>query len=62
MAETDFPTELAELRDTLRRITAVIDVEALRAEVADLEQQAADPNLWDDQANAQRVNLSLIHI
>ena len=29
MAETDFPTELSELRSTLRRITDVIDVAAL---------------------------------
>ncbi|NLS11215.1 peptide chain release factor 2 [Nesterenkonia sp. MY13] len=61
MAETDFPAELAELRDTLRRITDVIDVEALRAEITDLEQQAADPNLWDDQDNAQKVNSQLSH-
>ncbi|WP_022872364.1 peptide chain release factor 2 [Nesterenkonia alba] len=61
MAETDFPTELAELRDTLRRITDVLDVESLRAEVTELEQQAADPNLWDDQTNAQRVNSQLSH-
>ncbi|WP_146339316.1 peptide chain release factor 2 [Nesterenkonia sp. NBAIMH1] len=61
MAETDFPAELADLRDTLRRITEVIDLEALRAEVADLEQQAADPNLWDNQENAQRVNSQLSH-
>ncbi|WP_150463074.1 peptide chain release factor 2 [Nesterenkonia ebinurensis] len=61
MAETDFPAELAELRDTLRRITDVIDVEALAAEVSDLEQQAAAPDLWDNQENAQRVNSQLSH-
>ncbi|WP_300343967.1 peptide chain release factor 2 [Nesterenkonia sp.] len=61
MADTDFPAELAELRDTLRRITDVIDIEALQAEVSSLEQQAADPNLWDDQTNAQRVNSQLSH-
>lgn len=61
MAETDFPAELAELRDILRRITDVIDLEALRQEVSDLEQQAADPNLWDNQANAQRVTSQLSH-
>lgn len=61
MADTDFPAEIAGVRDTLRRITAVIDIEALRTEVADLEEQAADPNLWDDQANAQHVNSQLSH-
>ncbi|WP_120004280.1 peptide chain release factor 2 [Nesterenkonia muleiensis] len=61
MAETDFPAELAEARDTLRRITDVIDVDALAAEVSDLEQQAADPHLWDNQENAQKVNSQLSH-
>ena len=61
MADIDFPTELQELRDTLRRITEVIDLEALGKEVSDLEQQAADPNLWDNQENAQRVNSQLSH-
>lgn len=61
MAETDFPAELAELRDILRRITDVIDVDALAAEVSDLEQEAADPNLWDNQENAQKVNSQLSH-
>lgn len=61
MADTDFPAEIAEVRDTLRRITDVINIDALSAEVADLEHQAADPDLWNDQANAQRVNSQLSH-
>ncbi|GAA4830160.1 peptide chain release factor 2 [Garicola koreensis] len=61
MADTDFPAEIAEVRDTLRRITEVIDVQALREEVADLEERAAAPDLWDDQANAQRVTSQLSH-
>ena len=61
MADMDFPTELQELRGTLRRITDVIDVEALQQTVSDLEQQASAPNLWDDQENAQRVNSQLSH-
>ena len=61
MAETDFSTELLHLRDTLRRITEVTDIDTLEAEVAALSEEAAAPNLWDDQANAQRVTSKLSH-
>ena len=61
MADTDFPAEIADVRDTLRRITEVIDVEALRQTVADLEERAAAPDLWNDQANAQQVTSQLSH-
>jgi peptide chain release factor 2 len=33
----------------------VLDVPAMRAEIDTLQEQVSDPNLWDDQANAQRV-------
>src|SRR3954452_18290560 len=36
-------------------IEKVLDVDGMRAEIADLGQQVAVPDLWDDQANAQRV-------
>ncbi|MGO1522571.1 MAG: peptide chain release factor 2 [Nesterenkonia sp.] len=61
MADTDFPAEIAEVRDTLRRITEVINVESLRQEVSDLEERAAAPDLWNDQANAQQVTSQLSH-
>ena len=32
----------------------VLDLDAMRAEIADLGEQVAAPDLWDDQANAQR--------
>ena len=39
----------------MRTIEQVLDIDAMRAEIADLGEQVAAPDLWDDQANAQRV-------
>lgn len=61
MAETDFPTELQQLRGTLRRITDVTDVDRLRADIAELSEQAAAPDLWNDQEHAQKVTSQLSH-
>ena len=36
-------------------------MEALRGRIEMLEQQASDPNLWDDQAHAQKVTSELSH-
>ncbi len=36
-------------------IEAVLNLDAIRAEVAELQEQVAAPDLWDDQANAQVV-------
>ena len=58
----DVPADLKELAATLATIEAVVDVPALEREVAGLEQQAADPELWSDQDNAQRVTSRLSHL
>ncbi|HJQ02065.1 MAG TPA: peptide chain release factor 2 [Jatrophihabitans sp.] len=58
---TDVPAELKELSATLASIEAVLDVPKLRDQVAQLEQQASDPELWNDPANAQRVTSKLSH-
>ena len=55
----DVPAELKELSATLSSIEAVVDVAALRREVADLEQQASAPDLWNDTENAQQVTSRL---
>ncbi|SHH29710.1 bacterial peptide chain release factor 2 (bRF-2) [Jatrophihabitans endophyticus] len=55
----DVPAELKELSATLASIEAVVDLDALRREIADLETQAAEPTLWDDVENAQRVTSRL---
>ena len=55
----DFSADFASLDATLAGIEKVLDVSALENRVEELEQQAAAPNLWDDQANAQRITTAL---
>jgi peptide chain release factor 2 len=55
----DFSVVLDELDTTLRSIEAVIGVEDLRREVADLEAKAAAPDLWDDVEKAQALTSTL---
>jgi peptide chain release factor 2 len=55
----DVAAELKELSNTLGSIEAVMDVAALRKQVADLEEATAAPDLWNDQENAQRVTSQL---
>ena len=55
MAGPDFDTEIKQLQATMRTVEQVLDVDAMRKEVADLGEQVAAPDLWDDQANATRV-------
>jgi peptide chain release factor 2 len=58
---TDVPAQLKELATTMANIEAVLDVAKLRAQAAELEQQASDPNLWSDPENAQKVTTKLNH-
>jgi peptide chain release factor 2 len=58
----DVAAELKELSATLASIEAVVDVPALRREAADLEQQAAAPDLWDDVEHAQQVTSRLSYV
>ena len=59
MAIEDLTSRIAELGHSLDSIEAVADLALLRTEIADLEEQVAAPNLWDDQDNAQRVTSQL---
>src|SRR5262249_61500378 len=38
-----------------------MDLDALRARIASLEEQAARPNLWDDPESAQQITSQLSH-
>src|SRR3954449_5476168 len=58
----DLPEQLKELDNTLGGIESVLDLPGLHAQLADLEQQASDPNLWSDQARAQEVTSKLSRI
>jgi peptide chain release factor 2 len=55
VAGPDFETQIKQLQATMRTIEQVLDVDSMRREIADLGEQVAAPDLWDDQANAQRV-------
>src|SRR4051794_10917956 len=61
MADLDFSAQIAELRSTFSSIRAVLDVDALRARIATLSEQAGAPDLWDDTARAQKVTSELSH-
>ena len=52
---TDFDAAIKQLQATMTSVEKVLDVPAMDAEIATLGEQVAAPDLWDDQANAQRV-------
>ncbi len=58
----DFSEELKELDATLSNVEAVIDLDRLRRELAELNDQAAAPDLWDDQERAQKVTSRLSYV
>ncbi len=49
----DFPTQLRELRTKLESILEVSDLPRLEKQIAELSDQAAAPDLWDDPERAQ---------
>jgi peptide chain release factor 2 len=57
----DVAADLKDLSATLASVEAVMDLDALRAQIAKLEEQAASPNLWDDPESAQQVTSQLSH-
>src|SRR3954467_3946993 len=58
----DFSTVLDELDTTLTSIEAVLDVDKLRRDIAELEQQVAAPDLWDDVESAQALTSKLSYL
>jgi peptide chain release factor 2 len=59
MAAIDLSERLSALETTLGSIETVLDVPALKVQLAELEAEASVPNLWDDQDNAQAVTSKL---
>jgi peptide chain release factor 2 len=59
--QLDLAPRIAALRSTLADVVAVVDVDALRTRIAELEQRASAPDLWDDQEAAQKVTSELSH-
>ena len=58
----DVRETLAEINATLHNIEKVVDVANLAKEIEQLEEQAAAPDLWNDQEHAQQVTSQLERI
>ncbi|MBW9108229.1 peptide chain release factor 2 [Microbacterium ureisolvens] len=61
MLDFDPSADIQALRSTFADIKAVVDVEALNADIARLSEEAGAPNLWDDVEKAQKVTSALSH-
>ena len=59
VAAIDIQAEIASLERSLASIEAVVDPERKRAEIADLSEQVAAPDLWDNPENAQKLTSRL---
>jgi peptide chain release factor 2 len=59
--DPDRQADIAALDSTLTTVERVLDIDGLRGRIDKLEHEASDPNLWDDQARAQRVTSELSH-
>jgi len=55
VAGPDFETQIKQLQATMSTIGQVLDLDRMRIDIADLGEQVAAPDLWDDQDNATRV-------
>jgi peptide chain release factor 2 len=61
MLDFDLSADIQALRSTFSDITAVVDVDALTAEIDRLNAEAGAPDLWDDTEKAQKVTSALSH-
>ena len=59
MAEFDYSQAIADARAKYGSIAKALDMDRLKAEIEELERQAAEPGLWDDPENAQKVTSKL---
>ena len=57
----DVAAEVKDISATLESIEAVTDLTTLRAEIADLSEQAGRPDLWNDAEAAQKLTSRLAH-
>jgi peptide chain release factor 2 len=58
----DLREQLAALSATLGSIETVLDLSKMHKELDALDQEAADPDLWNDQSRAQQVTSRLSHL
>ena len=47
--------ELTDMREGVRDLGSALQIDALRARVAELDQKTTDPAFWNDQANSSKV-------
>lgn len=59
MAEYELKQELAELEESLASVESVLKPAQIESEIVELEKRASDPDLWNDQSEAQRVTGAL---
>ena len=59
MAEFDYSEAIGEARAKYESISKALDVDRLTAEAKELEVKAAEPGLWDNPENAQKVTSKL---
>lgn len=59
MSEREYQQEISSLAQKLGTIKSVLNLQAMAGQVALLEEEAANPNLWDDPENATRVTSRL---
>jgi peptide chain release factor 2 len=62
VAVIDPNDQLKELNSALSGVESVLDLDAMRREIATLRDAAADPNLWNDQERAQQVTRRLSNL
>jgi peptide chain release factor 2 len=62
VAVIDPAEEINELAGTLRSIQDVLDLDSMRKQLGELEEQVAAPDLWDDPDQAQKVTSKLSHL
>ena len=61
MLDLDLSDQIRALRATFSDIRAVVDVDRLVTEIAELNEQAGAADLWDNAENAQKVTSALSH-
>src|SRR6059058_4561682 len=62
MPPSDLREQLAALATTLGSVETVLDLDTMRKQLAELEGEAADPDLWNDQERAQSVTSRMSHL
>ena len=62
MAERDIKSEIEGLDSKLAGVEVVLNIDLLRRELVELEEKAGAPDLWNDQANAQKVTSALSRV